>query len=98
MGSDPQYIKYPDLRLAQDVFNLSNAAAPQTVRQASLKKLQNAISEYKMAPFYRHLAHPVEGVLNSSGEGGPQHPHGSGVGGAVKTLLNSNMLFYSLSI
>lgn len=92
MGSDPQYIKYPDLRFAQDVFNLSNASAPQTVRQASLKKLQNAIKEYRMAPFYRHLAHPVEGVLNNSGEGGPQHPHGPGVGGPVKTLLNSNML------
>ncbi|BCR92653.1 proteasome regulatory particle lid subunit RPN7 [Aspergillus chevalieri] len=89
MGSDPQYIKYPDLSLAQDVFHLSNPSAPQAVRQTSLQKLQHAIKEYKMAPFYRHLAHPVEGILNNSGEGVPQHPH---VSGTTKTLLASNML------
>lgn len=92
MGSDPQYIKYPDLSLAQDVFNLSNPSSPQTVRQGSLKKLQNAIQQHKMAPFYRHLAHPIEGILNNSGEGVPQHAHESGAGGPTKTLLNSNML------
>lgn len=27
-----------------------------------------------MAPLYRHLAHPVEGMLNSSGEGSAQSP------------------------
>ncbi|RAH57489.1 proteasome regulatory particle subunit [Aspergillus piperis CBS 112811] len=84
MGSDPQYIKYPDLNLAQHVFNLSNPACPQTVRQTSLKRLQDVISENKMAPFYRHLAHPVEGILNHSGEGVAQHP--------TKSLLTSNML------
>ena len=84
MGSDPQYIKYPDLTLAQHVFNLSNPASPQVVRQTSLKKLQDVISENKMAPFYRHLAHPVEGILNHSGEGAPQLP--------AKSLLTSNML------
>lgn len=45
-----------------------------------------------MAPFYRHLAHPIEGILNNSGEGVPQHAHESGAGGPTKTLLNSNML------
>lgn len=89
MGSDPQYIKHPDLSLAQDVFHLSNPSAPQVVRQTSLQKIQDAIKEYKMAPFYRHLAHPVEGILNSTGEGVPQHPHASG---GTKTLLASNML------
>lgn len=89
MGSDPQYIKYPDLTLARDVFNVSNPSSSQTVRQASLKKLQHAIKEYKMAPFYRHLAHPVEGILNNSGEGVPQHPHPSGT---TKTQVLSNML------
>ncbi|RAK97729.1 proteasome regulatory particle lid subunit RPN7 [Aspergillus ibericus CBS 121593] len=84
MGSDPQYIKYPDLTLAQHVFNLSNPACPQPVRQTSLKKLQDVITENKMAPFYRHLAHPVEGILNHSGEGVPQLP--------AKSLLTSNML------
>ncbi|KAK2761746.1 hypothetical protein FQN54_001574 [Arachnomyces sp. PD_36] len=69
MGSDPQYAKYPDLSLAQDIFNLSNPSCSQTLRGSSLKKLQHAITESKMAPLYRHLAHPVEGILNNSGEG-----------------------------
>ncbi|KAJ5105632.1 hypothetical protein NUU61_002979 [Penicillium alfredii] len=89
MGSDPQYIKYPDLALAQHVFNLSNPSCTPSIQQTSLKKLQDAITEYKMAPFYRHLAHPVEGILNNSGEGVPQHPHNAGTS---KPLLSSNML------
>ncbi|PLB55499.1 putative proteasome regulatory particle subunit [Aspergillus steynii IBT 23096] len=87
MGSDPQYIKHPDLILAQHVFNLSNPACPQTVQQASLKKVQSVISDNKMAPFYRHLAHPVEGILNHTGEGVPQHQ-----GGSAKSLITSNLL------
>ncbi|KAA8644339.1 hypothetical protein EYZ11_001652 [Aspergillus tanneri] len=86
MGSDPQYIKYPDLTLAQHVFNLSNPSCPQAIQQASLKKVQSVIAENKMAPFYRHLAHPVEGILNHSGEGAPQQ------GGSAKSLITSNML------
>ena len=69
MGSDPQYAKYPDLSLAQDIFTLTNPSSTEPSRQISLKKLQDAISEHKMAPLYRHLAHPTEGVLNTSGEG-----------------------------
>ena len=72
MGSDPQYAKYPDLTLSQDIFNLSNPSCPAPVRQGSLKKLRNAIEENNMAPLYRHLAHPVEGILNMSGESAPQ--------------------------
>lgn len=87
MGSDPQYIKYPDLLLAQHVFNLSNPACAPATQQASLKKLQDVIAERKMAPFYRHLAHPVEGILNNAGEGAPQHPQTG-----PKPLLSSNML------
>lgn len=86
MGSDPQYIKYPDLALAQHVFNLSNPSCPPATQQTSLKKVQEVISERKMAPFYRHLAHPVEGILNHTGEGVPQQ------GGAAKPLHASNML------
>ena len=89
MGSDPQYIKYPDLLLAQHVFNLSNPSCAPSIRQSSLKKLQDVISERKMAPFYRHLAHPVEGILNNAGEGVTQHPHNAGT---LKPLLASNML------
>ncbi|RDW81149.1 proteasome regulatory particle lid subunit RPN7 [Aspergillus mulundensis] len=87
MGSDPQYIKYPDLALAQHVFNLSNPACPQTQRQSSQKKLQEAITERKMAPFYRHLAHPVDGILNHSSEGAPQ-PRSSSAGKPLSTLAS----------
>ncbi|KAJ5646779.1 hypothetical protein N7490_003151 [Penicillium lividum] len=88
MGSDPQYIKYPDLILAQHVFNISNPACASSIRQSSLKKLQDAIVERKMAPFYRHLAHPTEGILNNPGEGVAQHSHAA----TSKPLITSNML------
>ncbi|OBT66802.1 26S proteasome regulatory subunit N7 [Pseudogymnoascus sp. 23342-1-I1] len=68
MGSEPQYAKYPLLPLAQNIFTLTNPAAPKSVQQASLKSLQDAISEHKMAPLYKYLAHPTEGVLNGSGQ------------------------------
>ena len=74
MGSDPQYAKYPDLSLAQDIFNLSNSSAVQATKQKSLQKLQHAISEHKMAPLYRYLAHPADGILNGSGEGSVRKP------------------------
>ncbi|OJD14168.1 hypothetical protein AJ78_05455 [Emergomyces pasteurianus Ep9510] len=89
MGSDPQYAKYPNLSLAQDIFNLSNPACPHTSQQASLKKLQSAISQHHMAPLYRHLAHPVDGILNTAGEGTTsQHT----VTATSKTLITSNLL------
>jgi 26S proteasome regulatory subunit N7 len=66
MGSEPQFAKYPNLSLAQNIFAL--AVSPSTTQQTSLKALQDAIKEHKMAPLYRHLAHPSEGVLNSLGE------------------------------
>ena len=69
MGSDPQYAKYPDLSLAQDIFTLTNTSSTPSLRQTSLRKLQNAISEHKMAPLYRYLAHPTDGALNAPGEG-----------------------------
>ncbi|MCJ1294135.1 hypothetical protein MMC34_005692 [Xylographa carneopallida] len=74
MGSDPQFAKYPNLALAQDIFTLTNPSSSSTSRQTSLKKLQDAISDHKMAPLYRHLAHPTEGLLNSSGEGSASRP------------------------
>ena len=69
MGSDPQYAKYPDLSLAQDIFTITNPSSTPSSCQAALQKLQNAISKHKMAPLYHHLAHPEEGVLNTIGEG-----------------------------
>ena len=68
MGSEPLYAKFPLLPLAQNIFTLTNPAAPKSAQQASLKSLQDAISEHKMAPLYRYLAHPTEGVLNGSGQ------------------------------
>ncbi|KAG8532906.1 uncharacterized protein KY384_002784 [Bacidia gigantensis] len=68
MGSDPQYSLYPNLSLAQDIFVLTNRSASAPSKKTSLQNLQNAITEHKMAPLYRYLAHPAEGVLNASGE------------------------------
>lgn len=72
MGSDPQYASYPDLSLAQHIFQITNPSSSRDTRQASLKILQDAIVQHKMAPLYRHLAHPIDGVLNSGGVGGSQ--------------------------
>ncbi|KAL8358700.1 hypothetical protein RB601_009878 [Gaeumannomyces tritici] len=74
MGSDPQYAKWPLLPLAQHVFALTNSYAGQAGQQAAAKSLQDAIAEHKMAPLYRHLAHPIEGILNVAGEGGASGP------------------------
>lgn len=74
MGSDPQYAKYPNLSLAQDIFTLTNPSSTEPTRHTALRKLQDAISEHRMAPLYRHLAHPTEGLLNAPGEGSSQEP------------------------
>ena len=93
MGSDPQYAKYPNLALAQDIFNLANPSSPNPTQQASLKKLQDAIAEHKMAPLYRHLAHPSEGILNSSGEGSaPQDTLYKTQSATRRGSLTSNLL------
>lgn len=74
MGSDPQYAKWPLLPLAQQVFTLTNPYASRAAEQTAVKNLQDAISEHKMAPLYRYLAHPLEGILNVVGEGGSNIP------------------------
>ncbi|KAM5346692.1 hypothetical protein ACJ41O_009697 [Fusarium nematophilum] len=74
MGSDPQYAKWPLLPLSQHVFTLTNAYATKNAQQAAVKALQDAIAQDKMAPFYRYLAHPLDGVLNTIGEGGASAP------------------------
>jgi 26S proteasome regulatory subunit N7 len=71
---DPQFAKYPDLQLAQSIFQLTNPAASKTAKQSSLKSVEDAITEHKMAPLYRYLAHPVDGVLNAPGEGSAEQP------------------------
>lgn len=71
---DPQFAKYPDLQLAQHVFQLTNPAADKAAKHASLKTVQDAIQEHSMAPLYRYLAHPTEGVLNAPGEGSADQP------------------------
>lgn len=74
MGSDPQYAKYPFLPLAQHVFAITNPYASRTSQQSAVKALQDAIAEHKMAPLYRYLAHPLDGILNAVGDGGPSTP------------------------
>jgi 26S proteasome regulatory subunit N7 len=71
---DIQYTSYPDLGLSQHIFQLTNPASTKSSKQSSLKSIQDAISEHKMAPLYRYLAHPVEGVLNAPSEGTAQQP------------------------
>jgi 26S proteasome regulatory subunit N7 len=71
---DPQFAKYPDLQLSQHIFQLTNPAASKQAKQSALKSVQDAITENKMAPLYRYLAHPVEGVLNAQGEGSSDQP------------------------
>jgi hypothetical protein len=71
---EPLFAKYPDLQLAQHIFQLTNPTCSKSAKQASLKSVQDAIQEHKMAPLYRYLAHPVEGVLNAPGEGTAQQP------------------------
>ncbi|EOD49252.1 putative proteasome regulatory particle subunit protein [Neofusicoccum parvum UCRNP2] len=71
---DPQYAKYPDLQLSQHIFHITNPYSSKTTQESSLKILQDAIKEHKMAPLYRHLAHPSEGILNAPGEGSAQSP------------------------
>jgi 26S proteasome regulatory subunit N7 len=66
---EPQFVKFPDLSLAQHIFQITNPHASSRSRQASLTALKDAIEEKRMAPLYRYLAHPTEGVLNASGEG-----------------------------
>ncbi|KAI4858478.1 PCI-domain-containing protein [Aureobasidium sp. EXF-8846] len=67
---EPQYMKFPDLRLAQSVFTLASPSASSSAKQSSLTSLQDAIREHKMAPLYHYLAHPQTGKLNTSGESG----------------------------
>lgn len=71
MGSDPQYAKYPLLPLSQHIFTLSNTSAPSSATQAALKSLQDAITEHKMAPLYRYLSHPTEGILSGNSSSPP---------------------------
>ncbi|KAF2716676.1 PCI-domain-containing protein [Polychaeton citri CBS 116435] len=67
---DPQYLTYPKLALAQQVFALASPTVEASDKKASLKSLQDAVREQKMAPFYHYLAHPQTGKLNGSGESG----------------------------
>lgn len=67
---DPQYLKFPDLSLAQAVFTLASPSTDIAAKQASLTALQDDIRQHKMAPLYAYLSHPQTGKLNASGEGG----------------------------
>ncbi|KAI0026147.1 26S proteasome subunit RPN7-domain-containing protein [Xylariomycetidae sp. FL0641] len=68
MGSDPQYAKWPLLPLAQHIFTLTNPYATKPSQQAAGKDLLDAMNEHQMAPLFKYLAHPTEGILNPTGE------------------------------
>ncbi|EGP92271.1 uncharacterized protein MYCGRDRAFT_107306 [Zymoseptoria tritici IPO323] len=67
---DPQYLSFPTLALAQNVFTVASPSTSSSTRQSALTALQDDIREHKMAPLYAYLAHPQTGKLNSPGEGG----------------------------
>lgn len=71
---EPQFVKFPDLGLAQHIFSITNPHASTRTRKTSLQALKDAIEKHRMAPLYRYLAHPTEGVLNASGEGSSESP------------------------
>lgn len=92
MGSDPQFSKFPNLALAQNIFSVANNASKQS-QQTSLKYIQDAIKEHKMAPLYRHLAHPTEGILNTKGEGSASAPSAqTSTPKRRESLVSSNLL------
>ena len=72
--ADPQFFKYPNLALSQSIFALTNPASSKPTQQSALLSIQNAIKDHKMAPLYRLLAHPTEGILNTVGEGSAKQP------------------------
>jgi 26S proteasome regulatory subunit N7 len=84
---EPLFAKYPNLQLAQHIFQLTNPTCSKTAKQASLKAVQDAIQEHKMAPLYRYLAHPVDGVLNAPGEGTAQQPTGRRPSSSAASML-----------
>ncbi|KAF1981072.1 PCI-domain-containing protein [Aulographum hederae CBS 113979] len=71
---DPLFNKYPDLSLSQHIFHITNPSSTPAIRNAALQKLQTAISSNAMAPLYRHLAHPTDGIMNATGEGTSSQP------------------------
>jgi 26S proteasome regulatory subunit N7 len=73
---EPQFAKYPDLQLSQHIFHITNPSSSKSVQNASIKALQSAIEDHQMAPLYRYLAHPTEGIMNLLGESISQLPHG----------------------
>jgi len=80
--SEPQYAKWPLLPLSQHVFTLTNPYASTAAQKAAGHALKNAISEHKMAPLYRYLVHPVDGILNV-----PRDPSSTAT---ANTMVNTN--------
>lgn len=67
---EPQYLRFPELALAQHVFTLASPSASKSAKETSRIAVQDGIKEHKMAPLYHYLAHPQTGKLNATGEGG----------------------------
>src|SRR4051812_13348837 len=62
MGSDPQYAKYPDLSIAQHIYQLSTPSLS-TYHDRSSTTLLESIKSNSAAPLLKYLADPNEGIL-----------------------------------
>src|SRR5690606_40030897 len=69
MGSDPQYAKYPNLKIATDIFTITNPRpCPCNKPHAeTAERLLTSIKEHKQAPLYKYLADPSTGLFRSKG-------------------------------
>lgn len=76
---EPQYLRFPTLSLAQNVFAVASPSTSATTKKTALQALQDDIRTHQMAPLYAYLAHPQSGRLNkATGEGSAalSPPHG----------------------
>ncbi|EWC46917.1 hypothetical protein DRE_03929 [Drechslerella stenobrocha 248] len=62
MGSDPQYNKYPDLSLAQHIYQLSTPSLSH-FHDKSASTLLESIKSASAAPLFKYLTGPTEGIL-----------------------------------
>ncbi|KAF3190291.1 hypothetical protein TWF106_001964 [Orbilia oligospora] len=62
MGSDPQYNKYPDLSIAQHIYQISTPALS-AHHDKSASALLETIKSTSAAPLFKYLVGPTDGIL-----------------------------------
>ncbi|KAF3936731.1 hypothetical protein ABW19_dt0201531 [Dactylella cylindrospora] len=65
MGSDPQYNKYPDLSLAQHIYQLATPSLS-AYHDKSANALLESIKSSSAAPLFKYLVDPTDGILPKS--------------------------------